>query len=129
MYCLSLPGIEHPESLESRTHCSCSAFFDRKRPMKTARWWSAAILLLGLAVLGANGRPNGEGFGSPPYRPVVRFRHKVLIPFAACNKMTLCFCTLFFLQRMTCCFRPRKITGRLIAPHRQPHTKDRRRSF
>lgn len=47
--------------------------------MKTARWWPAAILLLGLAVLGANGRPNKEGFRSPPYRPVVRFRHKVLI--------------------------------------------------
>lgn len=49
--------------------------------MKTARWWSAAILLLGLAVIGANGRPNKEGFGSPSYRPVVRFRHKVLIAF------------------------------------------------
>lgn len=49
--------------------------------MKTARWWSAAILLLGLAVLGADGRPNKEGFGLPPYRPVVRFRHKVLIVF------------------------------------------------
>ncbi|XP_034454238.1 follistatin-related protein 5 isoform X2 [Hippoglossus hippoglossus] len=52
----------------------------RKRPMKTARWWSAAILLLGLAVLSADGRPNKEGFGSPPYRPVVRFRHKDGIP-------------------------------------------------
>uniref|UniRef100_A0A3B4TZC3 Follistatin-like 5 n=1 Tax=Seriola dumerili TaxID=41447 RepID=A0A3B4TZC3_SERDU len=48
--------------------------------MKTARWWSAAILLLGLAVLGADGRPNKEGFGLPPYRPVVRFRHKDGIP-------------------------------------------------
>uniref|UniRef100_A0A665U9C4 Follistatin-like 5 n=1 Tax=Echeneis naucrates TaxID=173247 RepID=A0A665U9C4_ECHNA len=40
------------------------------------RWWSAVIFLLGLAVLGADGRPNKEGFGLPPYRPVVRFRHK-----------------------------------------------------
>lgn len=47
--------------------------------MKTARWWSVAFLLLGLAVLGNNGRPNKEGFGSPPYRPVMKFRHKVLI--------------------------------------------------
>lgn len=49
--------------------------------MKTARWWSAAILLLGLSVLDADGRPNKEEFGSPPYRPIVRFRHKVLIAF------------------------------------------------
>ena len=49
--------------------------------MKTARWWSFAVSLLGLAVLGTNGGPNKQGFGSPPYRPVVRFRHKVLIAF------------------------------------------------
>lgn len=47
--------------------------------MKTARWWPAAVLLLGLAVLGTIARPNKEGFRSPPYRPVVRFRHKVSI--------------------------------------------------
>ncbi|KAF3838758.1 hypothetical protein F7725_010526 [Dissostichus mawsoni] len=41
-----------------------------KIPMKTAGWWSAAILLLGLAVLGADGRPNKEEFRSPLYRPV-----------------------------------------------------------
>ncbi|XP_010793869.1 follistatin-related protein 5 [Notothenia coriiceps] len=52
----------------------------RKSPMKTAGWWSAAILLLGLAVLGADGRPNKEEFRSPLYRPVVRFRHKDGIP-------------------------------------------------
>ncbi|XP_068571321.1 follistatin-related protein 5 [Cebidichthys violaceus] len=52
----------------------------RKRPMKTAGWWSAAILLLGLAVLGADGRPDKEGLRSPLYRPVVRFRHKDGIP-------------------------------------------------
>ena len=60
--------------------------------MKTARWGSAAILLLGLAVLGADGRPNKEGFGSPAYRPLVRFRHKVLTrllsSFAVRNKRT-----------------------------------------
>ncbi|XP_017272968.1 follistatin-related protein 5 isoform X1 [Kryptolebias marmoratus] len=48
--------------------------------MKTARWWSVAFLLLGLDVLGTSGRPNKEGFGSPPYRPVVKFRHKDVIP-------------------------------------------------
>ncbi|XP_071395735.1 follistatin-related protein 5-like, partial [Centroberyx affinis] len=48
--------------------------------MRTARWWSAAILLLGLALLGADGRPSKEGFGPPLYRPVVRFRHKDGIP-------------------------------------------------
>uniref|UniRef100_A0A8C5GBS0 Follistatin-related protein 5 n=1 Tax=Gouania willdenowi TaxID=441366 RepID=A0A8C5GBS0_GOUWI len=48
----------------------------RERPMKTARPWSAALILLGLLVLGANGRPNKDGFGSQPYQPVVRFRHK-----------------------------------------------------
>lgn len=53
--------------------------FWQEGPMKTARWWSVAFLLLGLAVLGNNGRPNKEGFGSPPYRPVMKFRHKVLI--------------------------------------------------
>lgn len=56
----------------------CLFVFDRKRPMKTARWWPAAILLLVLAVVGANGRPSKEEFRAPPYRAVVRFRHKVL---------------------------------------------------
>lgn len=56
----------------------CLFVFDRKRPMKTARWWPAAILLLGLALVGANGRPSMEEFREPPYRAVVRFRHKVL---------------------------------------------------
>lgn len=48
--------------------------------MRTARWWSAAIFLLGLVAPGADSRPNKEAFGPSPYRPVVRFRHKDGIP-------------------------------------------------
>ncbi|CAG5988892.1 unnamed protein product [Menidia menidia] len=38
-------------------------------PMKAAGWWPVAVFL-GLAVLGTDGRPNKDGFGSPPDRPV-----------------------------------------------------------
>uniref|UniRef100_A0A1A8C6L8 Follistatin-like 5 n=1 Tax=Nothobranchius kadleci TaxID=1051664 RepID=A0A1A8C6L8_NOTKA len=52
----------------------------RRSPMKTAQWWSLAVLVLGLTVLGTSGRPNKEEFGSQPYRPVIKFRHKDGIP-------------------------------------------------
>ncbi|XP_024126009.1 follistatin-related protein 5 [Oryzias melastigma] len=48
--------------------------------MKTAAQWSLPVLLLGLVVLGINGRPNKEEFGPQPYRAVMRFRHKEKIP-------------------------------------------------
>lgn len=47
--------------------------------MKAARWWPVAILLLGVTVLGTSGAPNKEGYRLAPYRPVLRFRHKVFI--------------------------------------------------
>uniref|UniRef100_A0A6Q2X9N5 Follistatin-like 5 n=1 Tax=Esox lucius TaxID=8010 RepID=A0A6Q2X9N5_ESOLU len=44
--------------------------------------WSSLAFLLGVASFGmevgvVDGRPDKEGFGPPPYRPVVRFRHKI----------------------------------------------------
>lgn len=77
MYCLGKVVSNLHGIVEERSPFSFG--FDRKRPMKTARWWPVAILLLGSVVLGANGTPDKEGFRSSPYRPVVRFRHKVLI--------------------------------------------------
>lgn len=47
--------------------------------MKATRWGPVAILLLGVAILGSTGEPNKEGYRLTPYRPVLRFRHKVLI--------------------------------------------------
>ncbi|KAK6298572.1 hypothetical protein J4Q44_G00316270 [Coregonus suidteri] len=57
----------------------------RNRPMRSPRWCSLAFLLgvvsLGVGVGVIEGRPGKEeGFGLPPYRPVVRFRHKDGIP-------------------------------------------------
>lgn len=49
--------------------------------MKTARRWLLPTLLLGLAVLGIDGKLNKDQFGSQPYRAIMRFRHKVLITF------------------------------------------------
>ncbi|XP_035506182.2 follistatin-related protein 5 isoform X1 [Scophthalmus maximus] len=66
VWCLAALGV----------FCVGDGKLPRKRPMTTARWWSAAIFLLGLAAPGADGRPDKDGFGAPPYRPVVRFRHK-----------------------------------------------------
>ncbi|KAM9795577.1 follistatin-related protein 5 [Neosynchiropus ocellatus] len=42
----------------------------RSRAMTAAGCWTAPLLLLGLAAIAV------DGFGSPPYRAVVRFRHK-----------------------------------------------------
>eukprot|EP00063_Salmo_salar_P079890 XP_014054725.1 PREDICTED: follistatin-related protein 5-like isoform X1 [Salmo salar] len=61
----------------------------RIRPMKTPRWCLLAFLLgmvslgvgVGVGVGVVEGRPGKEeGFVPPPYRPVVRFRHKDGIP-------------------------------------------------
>ncbi|TWW55360.1 hypothetical protein D4764_09G0004090, partial [Takifugu flavidus] len=49
----------------------------RKRPMKATRWGPVAVLLLGVAILGSTGEPNKEGYRLTPYRPVLRFRHKI----------------------------------------------------
>lgn len=78
MYCpgkavLSLQCVE-----EVPSPSLCVFFFDRKRPMKAPRWWPVAVLLLGVAGLGSSGAPNKEGPRLAPYRPVLRFRHKVL---------------------------------------------------
>lgn len=53
---------------------------NRRRPMRRPGWRSLAVFLLGVMSLGVEGRPAKEGFGPPPYRPVVRFRHKDGIP-------------------------------------------------
>uniref|UniRef100_A0A3B3WGB8 Follistatin-like 5 n=1 Tax=Poecilia mexicana TaxID=48701 RepID=A0A3B3WGB8_9TELE len=50
--------------------------------MLLSDWWWVAILMVGISGLGATGRPDKEGFGSQTYRPVVKFRHKVLIAFS-----------------------------------------------
>lgn len=77
MYCpgKAVLSLQCVEELPSPFLC----FFDRKRPMKATRWWPVAILLLGVAVLGSNGAPNKEGYRLAAYRPVLRFRHKVLL--------------------------------------------------
>lgn len=78
MYCLWKPvlNLQHVEEVHSPFLC---VFFDRKRPMTATRWGPVAILLLGVAVLGSTGETNKEGYRLTPYRPVLRFRHKVLI--------------------------------------------------
>ncbi|XP_012987739.2 follistatin-related protein 5 isoform X2 [Esox lucius] len=57
--------------------CVCTY---RNTPMRTHGWSSLAFLLgvasFGMEVGVVDGRPDKEGFGPPPYRPVVRFRHK-----------------------------------------------------
>lgn len=73
--------VETQISAERDSQFLSCLLFDRNSPMKTARRWLASIVLLALAVLDSNGAPNKEGHGSPPYRPVVRFRHKVLMAF------------------------------------------------
>ncbi|XP_077465230.1 follistatin-related protein 5 [Stigmatopora argus] len=49
--------------------------------MTATRCWSAAILLAALATLYADGRAkNDEAYGSQPYQPALRLRHKDGIP-------------------------------------------------
>ncbi|XP_054648998.1 follistatin-related protein 5 isoform X2 [Dunckerocampus dactyliophorus] len=54
------------------------AWTHRTAPMAAGRWCYTAFLLV--AVLGADGKPTDDGLVSPPYRPVLRFRHKDGIP-------------------------------------------------
>lgn len=46
--------------------------------MRSSKRWWAAVLLLGAALI-AEARPGKEEFSPLAYRPLVRFRHKVLI--------------------------------------------------
>lgn len=71
-----------------------------KGPMKTSRWGPVAILLLGVAVLSCNGEPNKEVYRLAPYRPVLRFRHKVLIVIFY-HLQSLTSGTLFFIELIT----------------------------
>ncbi|XP_066574135.1 follistatin-related protein 5 isoform X1 [Amia ocellicauda] len=38
--------------------------------------WRSALLLLGVVLLGTEGRPSQDGYGAKTYQPLVRFRHK-----------------------------------------------------
>ncbi|XP_072290890.1 follistatin-related protein 5 [Eucyclogobius newberryi] len=48
--------------------------------MAAVRGWLACLSLLALTAVDGSGPSNKEGYGSPSYRPLVRFRHKDAIP-------------------------------------------------
>lgn len=80
MYRLGQQELNFSECLRRFIH-HYSLFSDRTTPVNMSKWWSTAILLLGLTIGNGDERPNKEVFGPLPNRPLVRFRHKVLISF------------------------------------------------